>query len=63
MRDIAMETAVRPICGASDEAVLYRIVVDVIDVALEIRLVTDYVLPISTLPNAVFSFDDFTGRA
>ena len=42
-----MKTAERPIGDSGDEPVLHRIVVDVIDVALEVGVVTDGMFPIA----------------
>ena len=48
--DIAVEAAVRPVCGPGDEAMLDGIVVNVIDMPIEIGAVADGVLPITALP-------------
>src|SRR5215216_5952806 len=57
-----METTVRPIAHARDVSVLDGIVVNVIDVALEVGLVTDGVLPIAALPNSFVALGDFAQR-
>ena len=46
----------RPVSNARDMAVLYRVEVDVIDMAYEIVFVPQCVFPIAPLPNAAFAF-------
>ena len=53
--DIAMETAVRPVSDASHQPVFYRIVMDIIDVPFEIDVVANSVLPVTTLPQRIFT--------
>jgi hypothetical protein len=50
-----MEAAVRPISHSRHVAVLYGIEMDVVDVTIEICIITDCVLPIAALPNALFT--------
>src|SRR5262249_46469297 len=52
---IAVEAAVRPVANPSDITVLHRIEVDVIDVTLEVRIVSDCVLPKPSLPDSRFA--------
>jgi len=59
---IAMEAAVRPVANPSDITVLHRIEVDVIDVTLEIRIISDCVLPKSSLPDSRFAPPDLAPR-
>jgi hypothetical protein len=54
LRNIAVETAERPINDTGHQPVLHRIVMDVIDVPFEIDVVADGVLPIAALPDAIF---------
>jgi hypothetical protein len=49
-----MKAAVWPVRDATDMSVLYGVEVDVIDVAREIIFIAYRVLPIATLPNALF---------
>ncbi len=56
MGNIAVESAERPVGHARYQPVFHRIVVDIIEVALEIDFVTDGMFPIAALPNALFSF-------
>ena len=51
--DMAMETAMRPIGYARDVSVLHRIEMNVVDMAFKIRVITNRVLPIATLPDAL----------
>ncbi len=46
----------RPIGDAGDVPVLHRVEMNVIDMALEIRVISDRVFPIAALPNALFPF-------
>ena len=55
MRNMAMETAKWPVGDARHQPVLHRIVMDVIDVPFEIRVVADGVLPVTTLPQRIFT--------
>src|SRR5262245_10221116 len=50
-----METTVRPVTDPGDISVLHRIEVDVIDVAREIRVITDCMLPKPSLPDSRFA--------
>ena len=58
-----METAMWPIGYARDVSVLHRIEMNVVDMAIEIGVITNCVLPISPLPNTFFTFDNFTRRS
>jgi hypothetical protein len=58
--DITMEAAMRPIRNPRDVSMLYRIEMNVIDVTFKIRVVTNGVLPVAALPDAFFSFRNFT---
>ena len=51
-----MKAAVRPIGDARDMAVLYRIEMGVVDMTLKIGVVSDCMLPITVLPDALLSF-------
>jgi hypothetical protein len=48
--DMAVKAGVGPIGGLLDEAVLHRVVVDVVDVVAVVGFVPDQVLPIPALP-------------
>jgi hypothetical protein len=52
---MAVEAAVRPVANASDITVLHRIEVNVIDVTLEVRIISDCVLPKTSLPDSRFT--------
>ena len=54
--DVTMEAAMRPIRDAPNVSMPYRIEMNVVDVALEVRLIANGVLPIAALPNALLSF-------
>src|SRR5262249_27889734 len=58
-RDVAMKGAIRPVASARDEPVLYRIEVNVVDMARKIGLVADCVLPIAPLPYSLFPLSAF----
>ncbi len=58
--NIAMEAAERPIAHPGDEAVLHRIEVNVINVPLQIRFITNCVLPIAALPDTFLALPEFT---
>jgi hypothetical protein len=47
---MAVKAGVGPIGGLLDEAVLHRVVVDVVDVVAVVGFVPDQVLPIPALP-------------
>ena len=51
-----MKAAMRPIGYAHDVSVLHRIEMNVINMAFEIRVIANRVLPIAALPNAFFPF-------
>ena len=63
LRHVAVKAAMRPVGDAGYQSVLHGIVVDVIDMALKIRVVADRVLPIAALPNAFFALRHLAGRA
>ena len=52
--DKAMKTAVRPVCDTRHVSMLHGIEMDIVDVAVEIDVVADRVLPIATLPDSFF---------
>src|SRR5262245_27109416 len=54
LRHVTMKAAVGPVRNAADVSVLHRIEVNVINMPLEIRVVTDCMLPVSALPNFLF---------
>ena len=56
---IAMETAVRPIGYTRNVPVLHWIEMNVIDMALKIRLISNRAFPITTLPDTLLAFADF----
>ena len=53
-----MNDAVRPVSDSLHASVLYGIEVDFRDMAQEIIVITNRVLPISTLPDALLLFED-----
>jgi hypothetical protein len=59
---IAVEAAMRPIGYARDVAMLHGVEMNVIDMAFEICLISNGMLPIASLPNAFFPLADFTCR-
>jgi hypothetical protein len=61
--NIMLETAVRPITDPADQPVLDGVEMNVIDVPLEIGIISDCMLPIPPLPQASLAFDDLAGRA
>jgi hypothetical protein len=61
--DVSVQAGVGPIGGATDEAVLDRVVMDVIDVIAVVGFVPDQVLAISTLPDAAFAASLTYGRS
>jgi hypothetical protein len=58
-----MEAAMRPIDDAGNTSMLHRIEMNVVDMALKIRVVADGVFPITPLPDALLSLADFTRRS
>src|SRR5947209_8482744 len=56
---VGMKTAVRPVGNARNEAVLYRIEMDVVDVPFEILVVANGMLPVAALPNPLFALGNF----
>ena len=61
--DIPVEAGVGPIDNPRHKPVLDRIIVDIADVSLQISFVANSALPITSLPNSLFSFLYFAGRA
>ena len=57
-----LEAGPRSILRPPDEAVLYEIVVDVIEVRFEVAFVADRMFPKSALPNAASPFAELRGR-
>jgi hypothetical protein len=53
--DIAMKAAMRPVDNTRDMSVLDRIEMDIVDMALQIGIIANGVLPIATLPDALLS--------
>jgi hypothetical protein len=53
-----VNVAVRPVSDSLHVSVLYGIEVDFRDMAQEIIVITNRVLPISTLPDALLLFED-----
>jgi hypothetical protein len=54
----AVEAAVRPVGYALYVAVFHRVEVNVVDVSLEIPVVSNCVFPVPALPDAFLSFGD-----
>src|SRR5262249_42228881 len=63
LRHVTMKAAVGPVRNAADVSVLHRIEVSVINMPLEIRVVTDCMLPVSALPNSFFALDNLARRS
>jgi hypothetical protein len=59
-RDVAVKGTMRPIASARDQPMFHRIEMNVIDVAREVGIVADGVLPKAALPYAFFASADFT---
>ena len=53
--DIAMKAAMRPVDNTRDMSVLDRIEMDIVDMALQIGIIANGVLPIATLPDTLLS--------
>ncbi len=53
----------RPIGYARDVSVPHRIEMNVIDMAIEIGVIANCMLPISPLPDTFFTLDNFTRRS
>ena len=53
--DIAMKAAMRPVDNTRDMSVLDRIEMDIVDMALQIGIIANGVLPIATLPDALLA--------
>jgi hypothetical protein len=51
-----MKAGIRPICRGIDVAMLYWIVMNVFDVAVNIFMILNQVLPITPLPYGSFTF-------
>jgi hypothetical protein len=60
-RDITTEAAMWPVAHAGCISVLYWIEMNVIDMAREVSVVADGMLPIATLPNSLVAFRDLAG--
>ena len=57
-----MEAAVRPVHHPRNVPVLHGVEMDVVNMLFEIRITSDGVLPIATLPNAFFALVDLAFR-
>ena len=57
--DITVKAAISPIGYARDVPMLHRVEVNVVDMPFEIGVITDCMLPITALPDALFSLSDF----
>ena len=53
----------RPIDDPSDVPVLHWIKMNVVDMAFEIGVISNRVLPVTPLPDALLSFSDFARRS
>ena len=60
--NITMETTVRPVGYTSDVAMLHGIEMNIVDMPLEIRLISNGMFPVASLPDAFFAFADFACR-
>lgn len=58
--DIAVETGIRPVSDIGDIPVFDGIVMNVVDVAFKIPVITDNVLPEPALPDGTLSLFDAT---
>src|ERR1700719_1200964 len=61
--NIAMKRTEWPIADLRNVAVLHGIEVNVVHMTFEIAIITDRVLPITTLPKPSFTFGDLARRA
>jgi hypothetical protein len=50
-----MKAAVRPVRDATDVPVLHGIEMDVVDVPIEVGVISNGMLPVSTLPDALLA--------
>src|SRR5579859_922408 len=57
-----MKAAVWPIRDTRNMPMLHGVKMDVVDVAREIGIIANYMLPITTLPDALLAFGNFTIR-
>jgi hypothetical protein len=55
MSDKTMKAAMRPVYDTRGASMLHWIEVDIVDMALEICVIADCMLPIATLPDAFFA--------
>src|SRR5262245_37802822 len=60
--NVAMKAAIGPIADASHQAMLDRIVVNVVNVTFEVGVVADHMLPIAPLPNAFIALGGLAFR-
>jgi len=60
--DVAVEAGVWPIDDLRHKAVFDWIVVDVVNMPFKISIISDRVLPITSVPNALFALRYFAGR-
>ena len=56
--DMAMKAAVRPIGYSCDAPMLHWIAMDIVDMTFKVGVVSNRVLPVSTLPDAFLSLGD-----
>jgi len=61
--NVAMKAAVRPIDDPADMTVLHWIEVNVVDVPLEIGIISNRMFPITALPDAFFSLRNLAFRS
>jgi hypothetical protein len=63
LRDVTMKAAVRPIAHLRYMSMLHRIEVDVVDVALQVGIISNGMFPIATLPNSPLTVADLAGAS
>jgi hypothetical protein len=61
--NVVMEAAVRPVACPRNVAVFDGIEMNVVDMAREVFVIADGVLPVAALPNSFLAFGDLAGRA
>jgi hypothetical protein len=61
--DVTVKAGVGPSGGSLDQAMLHRVVMDVVDVIAVVGVVPDQVLPIPALPDAAFATPMPCGRS
>jgi hypothetical protein len=61
--DVTVEAAMGPIGYAGDVSMFHRIKMNVVGVAFQVGVIANSVLPVTALPDALFTLDRFAGRS